>query len=122
MQKYWIVLGASLGALAVMLGAFGAHALEKRLDARAMTLFQTANRYHFLHAVALCIVGLMAESTGHPALRISGWAFSLGVLIFSGTVYALALGAPRILGAVTPLGGLLLIAGWLALALAALRR
>jgi uncharacterized membrane protein YgdD (TMEM256/DUF423 family) len=104
-----------------MLGAFGAHALRARLDARAMENFQTANRYHFLHAIALCLIGLLAERVGDAAVRGAGVAMTLGVAIFSGTVYALALGAPRWLGAVTPIGGVSLIVGWAWLAWAAAR-
>ena len=95
--------GAALGFLGVALGAFGAHALKGRVDAE---LWRTAVSYQMWHALALLV-----------ATPRAGLCFLAGTVIFSGTVYALALGAPRWLGAVTPLGGLLLLAGWLALAL-----
>lgn len=96
---------ALLGFLGVALGAFGAHALEGKLDARGQELWRTAVFYQLVHAVAM----LAAPSTSK--------LFGPGVLVFSGTLYALALGGPRWLGAVTPIGGLLLLAGWLKLLL-----
>jgi uncharacterized membrane protein YgdD (TMEM256/DUF423 family) len=116
----WIAVGASLGALAVILGAFGAHALEERLDAEQLGWWQTAVQYHGAHALALVLFGLFAER--RPTSSAAGWLFLAGVALFGGTLYAMALGGPRWLGAVTPLGGLALIAGWLAFAWAAARR
>lgn len=103
---------APFGALAVMLGAFGAHALHGQLDAPALQLWHTAVDYQFWHALAL--LGLAAA----PASRwrvASSLSFSTGIILFCGSLYALALGAPRLIGAITPLGGLALIAGWLCL-------
>lgn len=114
-----LVIGAWLGLLGVGLGAFGAHALEARLDAEALGWWDTAVRYHLIHAVALVLVGLLARSGACP--RWAAWGFLAGICVFSGTLYAMALGAPRWLGAVTPLGGLALMAGWLGLALAGRR-
>ncbi len=114
-------IGAVLGALAVALGAFGAHALQKRLPAAKLTTFETGVRYHFYHALALVAVGILG--TVHPEavlLRLSGWLFVVGILFFSGSLYWLALGGPRWLGPITPLGGLALIAGWVLLAVASL--
>jgi uncharacterized membrane protein YgdD (TMEM256/DUF423 family) len=110
-------LGALFGALTVLLGAFGAHALAERLGERELELWRTAVLYQGLHALALCALGLL-RSEGRAA-RLSAAGFAVGTLLFSGSLYALALGAPRALGAVTPLGGLSFLAGWLALALAA---
>ena len=103
--------------MAVVLGAFGAHALKSRLGTDALAVWQTAVQYHFWHALALLAVPRL---TGRWA-RASGWLFVAGVLLFSGSLYALALGAPRVLGVVTPLGGGALILGWLAFAVAAIR-
>lgn len=100
------------GASAVLLGAFGAHALRGVLDAQAMELWHTAVDYHVWHALALAVaVGLGCGRSG----RIAVWAFAIGILLFSGSLYALALGAPRWCGVITPFGGLAFIAGWLAL-------
>ena len=107
-----------LGAAAVVLGAFGAHALKERLGTDALQLWQTAVQYHFWHVLALLAVALAGSG---PWFKTAGWLLIAGVLLFSGSLYALALGAPRALGMVTPLGGLALILGWLALAVAALR-
>ena len=102
----------------MVLGAFGAHGLKSRLGADALSVWQTAVQYHFWHALALLAV---PQLTGTWA-KASGWLFVAGVVLFSGSLYALALGAPRALGVVTPLGGLALILGWIALAVAAIRR
>ena len=89
------------------------------MDERSLELWRTAVLYQGLHAPALGLVGLLAALGVRS--QLAGWAFAIGTLIFSGTVYALALGAPRWLGAVTPIGGVALIVGWVALALAARR-
>jgi uncharacterized membrane protein YgdD (TMEM256/DUF423 family) len=116
----WIFLGALGGALAVIAGAFGAHALAARLEPRELALWETAARYLMYGSLALILVGLF----GHPGARradLAGWSLLAGTLVFSGTVAALALGAPSWLGAVTPIGGLLMIAGFILFALAAIR-
>ena len=116
----WIVAGAALGALAVAAGALGAHALEARLEPAALENWRTAAHYHTVHAIALVLVGLSARRSGRGAA--AGWCFLLGILGFSGSLYGHCLGGPRFLVHVTPVGGVLLIAGWVALALAARRR
>jgi len=100
------------GASAVLLGAFGAHALKDVLDATQRELWHTAVQYHFWHALALAAAALTQESKPR---RVSTWAFALGIVMFSGSLYALALGAPRWVGIVTPFGGVAFIVGWLAL-------
>ncbi|WP_114238172.1 DUF423 domain-containing protein [Dyella sp. C9] len=100
------------GASAVMLGAFGAHALRDVLDARGAELWHTAVSYHFWHAIALVLA--VFAGPGRPR-RVSLAAFALGIVVFCGTLYALALGAPRWVGAITPVGGIAFIVGWLAL-------
>lgn len=100
------------GASAVLLGAFGAHALRGVLDPPATELWHTAVNYHVWHALALAVsVGLGRGRSG----RFARWAFAIGIVLFSGSLYALALGAPRWCGAITPFGGLAFVAGWLAL-------
>jgi uncharacterized membrane protein YgdD (TMEM256/DUF423 family) len=104
--------GAILGGLAVLLGAFGAHALQSRIDVEALGWWHTAVEYQMWHALAVLALGL----SGLRRLRLPAWLFVAGSIIFSSTLYAMALGAPRWLGAITPLGGLAMIAGWLVLA------
>lgn len=105
--------------LAVMIGAFGAHGLRGKLDDYAMGVFETAVQYHFYHALALLAVGVIALSQPHTTLlKSSGWLFVLGTLIFSGSLYVLAITGVKWLGAITPLGGLAFIAGWACLATA----
>ena len=127
MAKYWIAGGALCCALAVLAGAFGAHGLKARLDAESLALWETAARYFMYAALGLVAIGLTALHGAGRDLPMSpglGWAaicLLAGSLVFSGTVAALALGGPRWLGAVTPLGGLAMIAGFVLFAAAALR-
>ena len=121
MTHPFLFIGALLGGLAVALGAFGAHGLKSRLAPEKLVTFETGVRYHFYHSLALLAVGLVQMAL--PAagtLALSGWLFLTGTALFSGSLYWLALGGPRWLGPVTPLGGLALIGGWLALAAALL--
>ncbi len=107
-----------LAALAVGLGAFGAHALKARLSVEMLAVWQTAVQYHAWHALGLLAVGLAGHHLEGSWLRAAGWLLLAGIALFSGSLYALALGAPRALGMATPVGGLAFILGWLALALA----
>jgi uncharacterized membrane protein YgdD (TMEM256/DUF423 family) len=116
----WLAAGAVGCALAVTAGAFGAHGLRGRLDARQLELWGTAAQYLMYGSLSLIAVGL-ATRGGLAAAGRAGWALLAGTLLFSGTVGALALGGPRWLGAVTPFGGTLMIVGFLILAWAALR-
>ena len=120
-MKGFVVAGALLAAAAVGAGAFGAHALADRLSAARLATWETAARYHLIHAVALVLLGALSARWPAPLLTVSAWLFTVGIVIFGGTVYALALGGPRWLGAITPLGGLSLIAGWIVLAVAVAR-
>ena len=117
----WISIGAFLAALSVLGGAFGAHGLKARLDPASLALWETAARYLMYCGLGLIAVGLTAVQTGKSSFDLSGYLLLVGGLIFSGTVAALALGGPRWLGAITPIGGLLLVAGLLYLAWAAMR-
>ena len=119
MQTPSVLWGAVLGFLAVALGAFGAHGLEEVLaEGERAEWWATAVQYHLAHALALLMTGLVAEHTGRGHGRGAMRCFLLGTAVFSGTLYALALGGPRWLGAITPLGGTLLLAGWVLLGLA----
>lgn len=110
----WWKIGAIMGALGVGLGAFGAHGLQNLdLDPKALEWWTTGSKYHLIHALALLMVA------AHPSRpNAAGWLFFVGILIFSGSLYTMSLTGIRVLGAITPLGGLSLIAGWVALALA----
>lgn len=110
-----VVAAAIAGASAVALGAFGAHALRDALDEPALATWRTAVDYQFWHALALLATGFFARGRSPSALRFAAAAFALGIVLFSGSLYALALGGPRALGVVTPFGGVAFIAGWLAL-------
>jgi uncharacterized membrane protein YgdD (TMEM256/DUF423 family) len=113
----WIRIGAIFAAGAVAAGAFGAHALRERLDARSLEIFETAARYQMYHALAIIAVGAIEAAAGaRGSIRLAGWAFSLGIVIFSGSLYALSVTGIKKLGMITPIGGLLFIVGWLALA------
>lgn len=115
----WTSVAAGALALAVIIGAFGAHALRDRLDAYSMGVYEKAVFYHFVHALGLLVVSLM------PREAKTGWVCGLllaGIVLFSGSLYALALTGMRALGAVTPLGGLSFIAAWLLLAYTTAKR
>jgi uncharacterized membrane protein YgdD (TMEM256/DUF423 family) len=120
MAKLFITLASLSGMLAVIFGAFGAHALRARLDDYAMGVFETAVQYHFYHSLALLAVGIVALSQPQTVLlKSSGWLFLIGILVFSGSLYLLGITGVRWLGAVTPLGGLAFIGGWACLAASA---
>lgn len=121
MTRIFISLAAILGGLSVAAGAFATHALKTRLSDRAIEIFETAARYQMYHAIALLIVALLlSRSESQFALLATGWAFIVGITIFSGSLYALSLTDIKILGAITPLGGAAFIVGWLCLAYAGL--
>lgn len=120
MRIFW-VLGSLFGLLAVAAGAFGAHALRDRLSAEMLAVFETGARYQMYHALALLVVGWAAGEWPGSAASLAGWLFAMGIVIFSGSLYLLSLTGVRWLGAITPLGGVALLAGWAALGWAALR-
>jgi uncharacterized membrane protein YgdD (TMEM256/DUF423 family) len=109
-----VAAGALNAAIAVAAGAFAAHALRDRLEPRPLEVFETAARYQLYHALAMILAGVLAA-------RGPGWVFQIGIVLFSGSLYALALTDVKVLGAITPVGGLGFLAGWLWLAWSALR-
>ena len=121
MEKLFFILGTISAFLAVAAGAFGAHGLKARLSADMLNTFEIAVRYHFYHALALFVVAWACTRWPSSATTAAGWLFVSGILIFSGSLYTLALTGLRWLGAITPLGGLAFLAGWLCLAWAAWR-
>ncbi len=121
-MRLWIVIGAASAFVSVAAGAFGAHGLKSRLTPDLLTIFETGARYHMYHSLGLIAVGLLAASRPSGLLTGAGWAMVAGILLFSGSLYALALSGVRALGAITPLGGLAFLAGWALFALAAWRQ
>ena len=121
MERLFVVLGAVSGAISVGAGAFGAHALRERLEPRMLEVFETAARYQMYHALALFAVAWVASRSPGTLATSSGWLFVAGTLLFSGSLYAMTFTGIRALGAITPLGGVCFIAGWICLALAAAR-
>lgn len=116
MQKLFLLTGSALGALTVMIGAFGAHALKSMLERTGrLETFETAVKYQFYHVLALLVLGLLMSRFDHKLLNYAGYSFITGVFIFSGSLYILCLTNVGKWGAVTPIGGLFLIAGWVML-------
>jgi uncharacterized membrane protein YgdD (TMEM256/DUF423 family) len=120
-MRLWIALGAANAFLSVAAGAFGAHGLKARLAPDLLTIFETGARYHMYHSLGLIAIGLVAQTRPSPLLSGAGWAMLAGILLFSGSLYALALTGVRVLGAITPIGGLGFLAGWALLAVAVWR-
>jgi uncharacterized membrane protein YgdD (TMEM256/DUF423 family) len=119
----WSAVGAVFMALAVATGAFGAHALKERLDEYSLSVYEKAVFYHFIHALGIFLVALLARTgiiSGSGENR-AGWLMAIGIVLFSGSLYALAVSGTRMLGAITPFGGIAFIIGWLVLAYEALR-
>ncbi|MCF7817025.1 MAG: DUF423 domain-containing protein [Kiritimatiellales bacterium] len=119
--KLFLSLGSISGALAVMIGAFGAHGLKDKLTTEMLAIYKTGVEYHFYHTLALLIVGVVALHCKSALLTASGWSMVVGIVIFSGSLYALSISGIRILGAITPIGGLCFIIGWVLLALAVVK-
>jgi uncharacterized membrane protein YgdD (TMEM256/DUF423 family) len=116
MERLFAIAGALSAFVAVGAGAFGAHLLRSRLSPEALATFETGARYQMYHAIALVLVAWAATRWPAPGVRAAGWLFIAGTALFSGSLYLLALTGTRWLGAITPLGGLCFLAGWLALA------
>ncbi len=124
--RLFLTTGAGAAGIAVVLGAFAAHGLKARLDVASLSAFQTGVTYQFFHSLALCVLALWLRQLGRDvpmgeAGAIAGVAFLIGILFFSGSLYALSLGGPRWLGPITPLGGLAFIVGWVSFAWSAWR-
>lgn len=122
-MRIFLAIAAVLGGLSVAGGAFASHALQSRLSERAIEVFQTGVRYQMYHAIALLVVGLLWAIAEPPTpwLTAAGWAFVVGIGLFSGSLYLISLAGLKVLGPVTPIGGLALLVGWGCLAIAALQ-
>jgi uncharacterized membrane protein YgdD (TMEM256/DUF423 family) len=110
----WIVVAALSGAIAVVAGAFGAHGLRARVTADQLAAWTTASQYHLLHSVVLLAIALYATHSGET-IKLQGSLFSVGIVLFAGSIYLLVLTGQRWIGPITPIGGLCLIAGWVSL-------
>ena len=117
MDRTFLLIGAAAGFLGVAFGAFGAHALRERLSSEMLGVFETGVRYQMYHALAILLVATLLARTGGWLVGLAGWLFVAGIVIFSGSLYALALTGTRAFGAITPIGGLALLAGWACLVL-----
>ncbi len=119
-MRVFLLMSGVFGATGVLAGAFGAHALRERLTAELLHTWETAVLYQLVHAAALLLlaVGIVRGSADAPWLVGAGWSWVAGIVLFSGSLYALALGAPRVVGPLTPLGGTALVVGWLCLVVA----
>jgi uncharacterized membrane protein YgdD (TMEM256/DUF423 family) len=120
-MKIFLVLGAVLAGLAVGLGAFGAHGLRATLSPEDLATFEIGVRYQMYHALGLLAVAWVGSQWPSSAVTAAGWAFLIGILIFSGSLYLLVLSGQRWLGAITPIGGVAFLVGWALLAWAAVR-
>ena len=119
----WSLIGAVAAGAGVALGAFGAHGLKARVGAELLAVFETGVRYQIYHALALLAVGwAQLRAPGSGAVALAGWAFLCGIVVFSGSLYLMTLSGARWLGAVTPIGGLSFLVGWIALAVSFWRR
>ena len=121
MWTFGVGLGALFGALGVGLGAFGAHALKARLSPEDLAIFEVGVRYQMYHGLALIGLGFVASKIDSGLIRTAGWLFVVGIIIFSGSLYTLVLSGIRVLGAVTPIGGVAIIIAWILLAIAAFK-
>ncbi|GAB1155880.1 DUF423 domain-containing protein [Paenibacillus illinoisensis] len=118
MQRVWMTVGAVMTMLSVAIGAFGAHMLKGKIGADAIAVYETGVQYHMIHAVALLIVGLTAGQLGVSSkLKWAARLLFIGIIVFSGSLYVLSITGIKVLGAITPIGGVAFIAGWLLFAL-----
>ena len=122
MDRTFLWIGALAAFIGVAFGAFGAHGLRGRLSAESLSVFETGVRYQMYHAFALFVVAIALDRFGGWSVRAAGWLFTFGIVVFSGSLYALALTGVRTFGAITPIGGLAFLAGWAMLVWAAIAR
>lgn len=122
MFKIFLMLGSLNAFLSVALGAFGAHALKSRLSTDMLNVYQTGVQYHMIHSIGLILIAVLADKLGSSSMvNVSGWALFIGIVLFSGSLYALSLSGIKVLGAITPLGGVSFLLGWILLAIAAMK-
>jgi uncharacterized membrane protein YgdD (TMEM256/DUF423 family) len=123
MLKTFLLLGSLNAFLSVAIGAFGAHALKSRLSTDMLSVYNTGVQYHMIHAIGLILIALLSDRLGNsPLVTASGWSLLIGIILFSGSLYVLSISGIKILGAITPLGGVAFLLGWILLAIAALKQ
>lgn len=122
MQRLFLSFAAASGFISVCLGAFAAHGLKHQISPESLAVWQTGVQYQMYHALALLAVGLLYQANASKTLKLAGLAFILGTFLFSGSLYALALGAPKLFGIITPVGGLSFLVGWAAMFVHSVRR
>ncbi|USK80351.1 DUF423 domain-containing protein [Peribacillus frigoritolerans] len=118
-MKLFIILGALNGFIAVALGAFGAHGLEGKIPDKYLETWQTAVQYQMFHAVGLLVLGLLAGKIDSPLINWSGWLMLIGIILFSGSLFVLSVTQIKVLGAITPLGGVSFLVAWILMIIAA---
>jgi len=124
-MPFFIIAGAINAAIAVAFGAFGAHALEGKLTEKYLAIWDTAVQYQMFHAIGLLAIGILASDAlfgAHPTVKMAGYFILAGIIIFSGSLYVLSLSGIGILGAITPIGGVAFIIGWILLVIAAVKQ
>jgi uncharacterized membrane protein YgdD (TMEM256/DUF423 family) len=117
--KLFIILGALNGFIAVALGAFGAHGLEGKIPDKYLETWQTAVQYQMFHAVGLLVIGILAGKISSPLINWSGWLMLIGIILFSGSLFVLSVTQIKVLGAITPLGGVSFLVAWVLMIIAA---
>lgn len=121
-MKLFILLGSLNALIGVALGAFGAHGLKTKVAPEMLTVWNTAVQYHLIHALGLLLIGILAHlMPDAPLIKSAGWSILLGIILFSGSLYALVLTGTKSLGIITPFGGVAFLIGWLLIAIAAWR-
>ncbi|MFJ7310378.1 DUF423 domain-containing protein [Peribacillus frigoritolerans] len=118
-MKLFVILGALNGLIAVALGAFGAHGLEGKIPDKYLETWQTAVQYQMFHAVGLLVLGLLAGKISSPLINWSGWLMLIGIILFSGSLFVLSVTQIKVLGAITPLGGVSFLVAWVLMIIAA---
>lgn len=121
MIKLFVILGSINAFLAVALGAFGAHGLKDKLSPNMLSIFETGVQYHMYHALGLVLVGILAQWAAPGTLNWAGWLMFFGIVFFSGSLYILSITGVKILGAITPIGGVLFLISWVLVAIAAFK-
>ena len=116
--NHFVMMGSVFSGLSVIFGAFGAHSLKDRIPIESLVIFETAVRYQMYHGLALLVLGVVATRIDSLPLKLAGGSFCLGILLFSGSLFVLALTPYRMVGIITPVGGLFLVAGWLSMVIA----
>ncbi|WP_307394974.1 DUF423 domain-containing protein [Bacillus horti] len=120
-MKLFVILGSINALLAVAFGAFGSHGLKGKLSADMLSIYETGVQYHMYHAIGLVLIGILAQWAVPSTLHWAGWLMFFGIIFFSGSLYILSITGVKILGAITPIGGVLFLISWVLVAIAAIK-